>query len=214
MKKFESIYEDNLELFIHENLTNRPEILFREIEELAVKMKVPILSPATGEVLKYIIEKEKPSKILELGTGIGYSILWMLSSQVSITIESWERNPVCIATAENYIKKYISTHQNIIIKNLHILDECRKTDSFKDFDLIFIDCDKICYPELIETLPFKMKKDSIILIDNVLWHGRLLSEVHNKPSDKAIQKFWEIVIHNHKNRTLFPVGDGLLLIKI
>ncbi|NBU98564.1 MAG: hypothetical protein EBS19_10210, partial [Spirochaetia bacterium] len=197
MKKFESIYEDNLELYIHKNLTNRPDILFDELEELALNMRVPILSPATGEVLKYIIEKERPSKVLELGTGIGYSILWMLSSRVSVSIESWERNPVCIATAENYIKKYISNNQNINLKNLHILDECRKRDSFKEFDLIFIDCDKICYPELIETIPFKMKKDSLILIDNVLWHGRIISDIHNKPSDKAIQKLWEIVRDKH-----------------
>ncbi len=214
MKKFESIYKSNLELFIHENLTNRPDIQFKEMEELALTMRVPILSPATGEVLKYLIEKEKPANVLELGTGIGYSILWILSSKSSIYIESWERNPVCIATADKFIKKYISKNQNVVLKNLHILDECRKTESFKDFDLIFIDCDKICYPELIETLPLKMKKDTLILIDNVLWHGRLMPEIHKKPSDKAIQKFWEIVINNHKNRTLFPVGDGLLLIKV
>ncbi len=214
MKKFDSIYEGNLELFIHKNLTNRPSPIFYELEELAISMRVPILSPATGEVLQYIILKESPSQVLELGTGIGYSTLWMLSANIPMYVESWERNTACISTAEFYIKKLILENQNVVLKNFHILDKIKKTDSLENFDIIFIDCDKICYPDLLDVLPKKMKKNSILLFDNVLWHGRLNPLEHTRPSDKAIQKFWEKVSGEYNNRTLFPVGDGLLLIRL
>lgn len=214
MKQFLSIYTDDLENWIHETLTNRPTSIFREVESHARATRVPILSPATGEVLKYLVSKEKPIKILELGTGIGYSSLWMLSSDLPIQITSWDRNPTCTQDANRFLLRFLKPHQSIRLETLPILETVRSLQSLEEFDFIFVDCDKVCYPDLLAELPTKMKPNSLLLFDNVLWHGRLKRGVHNRPSDISIQNFWDLVLANHSQRTLFPVGDGLLLLPI
>lgn len=214
MKKFASIYRDDLEDFIHQNLTERPSALFREVESHAVQSRVPILSPATGEVLKFLVYSLSPGRILELGTGLGYSTLWMLSTGIPLTIDTWERNQVCIDKAMEFINYYRFSHQVVNFFHAHIVESLTGMDNLHSYDFIFVDCDKICYPELLELLPGKMKSGSKLVFDNVLWHGRLKKEIHTRPSDLAIQKFWEIVTKKFKDRTLFPVGDGLLLLKV
>jgi len=214
MKKFESIYISNLEEYIQDTFTNRPSPLFLEVEKHAIQTRVPILTPATGEVLQYIISQEKPSTILELGTGIGYSILWMLSTNLPLKIVSWERNKTCIQDASLFVESYIQKDQSVILENLHILDTVKNKTSFQEFDFVFVDCDKICYPELLSLLSIKMKPKSVLVFDNVLWHGRLHKHIHTRPSDHSIQTFWEKVLTNFGNRTLFPVGDGLLLLRL
>ncbi len=214
MKKFESIYIPDLEDYIQDTFTNRPSPLFLEVEKHAIKTRVPILTPATGEVLQYIISQEKPNSILELGTGIGYSILWMLSTKLPLKIISWERNKTCIQDANQFIEAFIQKDQIVILENLNILDTVKNKPSFQEFDFVFVDCDKICYPELLSLLSLKMKPGSVLVFDNVLWHGRLQKDVHTRPSDHSIQTFWDKVLTDFCNRTLFPVGDGLLLLHI
>ena len=213
MKKFLSIYRDDLEDFIHSSLTSRPDGIFGFVENYAIKTRVPILSPATGEVLRFITNSLRPGRVLELGTGLGYSILWMLSTGLSISIDSWERNPECISRAGEFIEKFRRHGQEVNFRECHIMDTLRDA-TLQDYDLIFVDCDKICYPELLRILPFKVKKGAFLLFDNVLWHGRLKKGKFNRPSDLSMQEFWDLVSESYPRRTLFPVGDGLLLLQI
>jgi caffeoyl-CoA O-methyltransferase len=213
MKKFKSIFIDHFEDFINQELVNRPSNLFFNVEKYAIEAKIPILSPASGEVLKYLITIEKPKQILELGTGLGYSLLWILSSGLPLKVVSLERNQKCISDASNFIDSYKSKNQQVELKETHILQYLRILEEL-NFDFCFIDCDKICYPEIFLILTQKMKKGSKLLFDNVLWHGRLGSEEFNRPSDTAMKKFWIYVKESNLERTLFPVGDGLLLISV
>ena len=211
MKKFEGIYRENIEDFIHKYLTNRPHPLFEEVENFAIKERVPIISPATGEAIRYIVQKEAPRRILELGTGLGYSILWMLSTNLELEIDTIERNKKCITDAKIFIDRYKKENQIINYLNLHILETIEKENNLYKYDLIFIDCDKICYPQLILLLIQKIRKNSLLLFDNVLWHGRLESKF-KRPSDLAMQEFWKLVKNAEIKRTLFPLGDGLLIL--
>jgi predicted O-methyltransferase YrrM len=112
------------------------------------------------------------------------------------------------------IESFIQKDQAVILENLHILDSVKNKPSFEEFEFVFVDCDKICYPELLSLLSLKLKPGSVLVFDNVLWHGRLQKDIHTRPSDHSIQTFWDLVLTNFSNRTLFPVGDGLLLLRI
>lgn len=211
MKKFESIYVDGLEAYINDNLVQRPFPIMYEMEAFARENRIPILSPATGSILKLLATQYKSRKILELGTGLGYSTAWLLSSGLQMEIETLDRNLREQKSAETFLRKIQNHDQSIHFLNRHCLEfltEC----SILEYDLIFVDCDKICYPEILDHLSKKTPKESIWLFDNVLWHGRLNETIHTKPSDRAIQDFWKTLRNQKHAYTLFPSGDGLLLV--
>jgi predicted O-methyltransferase YrrM len=213
MKKFESIYVEGLETFINEKLTPRPFSIMKEMEDFAEKNKIPILSPATGAILKFLITVYKPKKILELGTGLGYSTAWMISSRISLEIDTIDRNARELKSAESFLTKLVSPMQKITFLHAHCLEFLKQTEKIPEYDFIFVDCDKICYPEILEILKTKSKPKTILAFDNVLWHARLDETKYTKPSDKAIQEFWKQVKATVSNSTLFPAGDGLLVIE-
>ena len=211
MKKFESIYIEGLETYINENLIQRPFPIMNEMEVFALENKIPILSPATGAILKFLVTLNKPKKILELGTGLGYSTAWMLSSELELEIDTFDRNAREQKSAESFLQKIQNQNQKVHYLNKHCL-EYLNTSKQLDYELVFIDCDKICYPEILNNLKEKTKPGTIWIFDNVLWHGRLDETRHTKPSDKAIQEFWKLVLSQNQKYTLFPAGDGLLVL--
>jgi predicted O-methyltransferase YrrM len=214
MKQFESIFRGDFEKWINEKLVQKPSSIFLEMEEFAFKSKIPILSPVAGENLKFLVEVFQPSRILELGTGLGYSTAWMLASQLDLEIVTIDRNLEALNWAESFMKKLISNNQKVIYLKAHCLHYLREQENINSYDFIFVDCDKITYPEILEILVTKTSKNTKLVFDNVLWHGRLDPSLYTRPSDRAIQKFWEIVISKKLKRTLIPAGDGLLLIKL
>ena len=54
----------------------------------------------------------------------------------------------------------------------------------KTFDLIFIDADKENYPEYLQLVKPRMKSGSVLMIDNVLWYGKVLDEKGNKQTEQ------------------------------
>ncbi len=210
MKKFESIFKDGFEDFINEKLVNRPNPFFEPMEARAKIRNVPILSPAAGEVLRYLVKAKKPKCILELGTGLGYSTAWMLSGLEEVRIVSIERNEKLVQAAQEFLEPHIQKAQRVEILKMGCVEYLQNTN-LSEFDLFFIDCDKIFYPEILDLLKPYKKEGVSILFDNVLWHGRLDPALYDRPSDRAIQKLWEMVFTLDWERTLFTAGDGLLL---
>lgn len=211
--ELESIFREGLEDWINQNLVSRAHPILEEIESKAKVESIPILSPTSGAILKFLIEVFQPKRILELGTGLGYSTCWMLLSKLELQIDTIDRNPDCLKEAKEFISKIIQPNQNVNYLKTHGLLYLRNQTSFETYDFIFIDFDKITYPELLEIFLEHGKKDAKILFDNVLWHGQLNPEIHTRPSDLAIQKLWRLVREKNLNTTLFPAGDGLLLIQ-
>lgn len=210
MKKFESIFKDGFEDYINERLVKRPFPYFLEIEDRAKKRNVPILSPAAGETLRFIVGQLQPKKILELGTGMGYSTVWMLSGLEDVHITTIERNEKLVNTSIELVTPHLLKTQKVEFLKMGCVEYLQNND-LSEFDLFFIDCDKIFYPEILELLKPLKKHGVSLLFDNVLWHGRLDPALYDRPSDRAIQKLWEMVFTLDWERTLFTAGDGLLL---
>ncbi|MCB1189987.1 MAG: O-methyltransferase [Leptospiraceae bacterium] len=215
MSKKGSIFIDGLESYIDVNLISRPFSIMKEVEEYAKNKQIPILSPMSGNILSYLVSITNSTNILELGTGIGYSTLWMMSTKKSLKITTIDRNQDDQKIAEQFIFKIKAPNQEIRFIHAQCLEYC-KTHELDSYDFIFIDCDKIVYPELLDVLISKINPNVRLLFDNVLWHGRLMkvSEENLKPSDIAIKDFWNKIISQNIENILFPSGDGLLLIGV
>jgi caffeoyl-CoA O-methyltransferase len=165
-----------------------------------------------GKFLEMIARMIKPEKVLEIGTFTGFSALCLskglAAGGVLHTIELRADDAAFAAAyfnkagVENKVKLHIGNALDIIPG----LNE--------NWDLIFIDADKVSYIEYYElTLPF-LKRGGWILADNVLFHGQVLEAEIKGKNAKAIQEFNDHVAADERvEQVMLTVRDGVMLIR-
>lgn len=169
--------------------------------------------PVQGRFLEIISKLIQPLRILEVGTYTGYSAICLargLRKEGKLfTIELNDE-------LEQVHSKFFAQAglKNKIIKiNGDARLEIPKLD--EDFDLIFIDGEKEQYIEYYEAVLPKTKKGGLIIVDNVLWDGKVIDEQFRKDSSTlSIKNFnrlvnWDIRVEN----VVLPLRDGLMLIR-
>jgi caffeoyl-CoA O-methyltransferase len=81
-----------------------------------------------------------------------------------------------------------------------------------DFDLIFLDADKISYPTYYEMLKPKLKSGGLFVIDNVLWEGTVLRPTDEK--SRAIHKLNKLIRDDEDvEQVMIPVRDGITIVR-
>ena len=165
-----------------------------------------------GQVLVAFSKMIRPARILEIGTYAGYATLCLAEGLteegVLHTIDSDVRlrDKVLQYANQHPRGKQIAVHTG---KALDILPQLSCT-----FDLVFIDADKRNYLTYYEMVLEKLNPNGWIIIDNVLWKGKVLHEAAEDKLTKAMIHF-----NNHvKNdlrvvHVLFPVRDGLMVVR-
>ncbi|TGJ98934.1 methyltransferase [Leptospira langatensis] len=210
-----SIYKEGLEDWIHSELVPRPFPWLKELEEKALQDKFPVLSPASGSVLAFLVASWKPDSILELGTGYGISLAWMISALSSFAkIVTVDREVQFIGTARSYLSRLDPKSFELEFKEGECLDALQVflgSSPKQSREFLFVDCDKIRYPEILEKVLSQGRGRRLrVAFDNVLWHGRIMDPSNQAPSDIAVRKVWSLIQDSKLPYTLFPVGDGIL----
>jgi predicted O-methyltransferase YrrM len=154
----------------------------------------------------------KPVRILEIGTFTGFSALCLAKGlQEDGKLHTIELRTDDAETAKKYFKK--AGVENKI--ELHVGDAQEIIPTLKqNWDLVFIDADKVNYITYYElTLP-SVKKGGWILADNVLFHGEIFEEPVKGKNAKAILAFNEHVKNDDRvQQVMLTIRDGLLLIQ-
>lgn len=165
-----------------------------------------------GRVLSMIAKLLRPQTILEIGTYTGYSALCLaeglqpegklLTIDVNEELEQRVRSYFASSDFSKQIEYKIGNAAQII----PLLDRM--------FDLIFIDADKQQYPLYYEQALEKLNPGGFILIDNVLWSGKVLDATH-QDKDTALLRALNQKISQDKRveKVLLPIRDGLFLIR-
>ena len=178
-----------------------------EMEELARERDFPIVGPQVGRILYQYIKLTGAKRIFELGSGFGYSAFWFalaLPDDGKITCTEASQNNVDLA--EDYLK----------IAGLLPKVELKTGDAIKffeqaegEFDIIFNDVDKEEYPRIIDLAADKLKTGGLLISDNTLFHGRVVSE-NPDVATKGILEYNEMAfIPELWMTTILPVRDGL-----
>ena len=159
--------------------------------------------------LEFITKISKAKKVLEIGTFTGLSTLSIsLGLPEDGIIIALDKNNETNKVALNFFKK---ANQNkkirtIIKPALESLKQL-KNDSF---DIIFIDADKDNYKNYYDNAIDLAKKDGLIIIDNVLWHGEVADISNNDKFTNIIRDFNKYVKNDNKTeQVIIPIGDGL-----
>ena len=186
-----------------------------EVRKRALEDRVPIIRRETGELLKTMTAAAKPSRILEVGTGVGYSALLMASVMP---------RDCRIITIEKYEKRIPAARQNIRLAG----EEERITLLPGDagdilpgldgpFDLIFMDAAKGQYIHWLPILLEMMPEGGILFSDNVLQEGDILEsrfavERRNRTIHARMREYLYALTHTEGLVTsILPLGDGVAL---
>jgi caffeoyl-CoA O-methyltransferase len=183
--------------------------LMRETYE-SVQMPQMLTGPIEGTFLRTMVAATGAKNVLEIGMFTGYSALSMASALPAdgklITLEI---NPIVIAVAKKYFAR--SEHgKKIEIREGSALDSLKQLSG--PFDLVFIDADKTNYSNYYEAVLPKVRQGGVILVDNVLWGGRVLEPTEQ--DDKAICAFNDLVSKDERvDRVLLTIRDGVFFIR-
>ena len=169
------------------------------------------ISVSQCHFLHLMIKTCNAKNILEIGTFTGLSTLSMslaLSDEGSII--ALDKNLETNKIALNFFNKANQGKKikTIIKPALDSLNDIKKENIL--FDIVFIDADKTNYTNYYENVIQLIKKDGLIIIDNVLWHGEVADENNNEKFTNIIREFnTHVKNDNRVEQIILPIGDGL-----
>ncbi len=169
-----------------------------------------------GRLLAMLSKVAAPLHILEIGTFTGYSAMCLAEGlKPGGVVHTIEMN----AEFESRIQKWIKRAGMENRIRLHVgkaLEVIPVLASEINFDLVFIDADKAEYPDYYRLLRQHLLSGALIIADNVLWDGKVISEPDKSDKDTlGIQTFNKIVADDPgTEQVIIPVRDGLSLIRI
>jgi len=163
--------------------------------------------------LEMITKVSKAKKILEIGTFTGLSALSMsLGLPDDGLLIALDKNKETSIKAQNYFKKAKQDKKikTIVKPALDTLKDLSKDNS--TFDIVFIDADKENNRNYYDQVMSMVKKNGLIIIDNVLWHGEVADINNNQKYTKIIRQFNNYVKTDVKTEQIIvPLGDGLTI---
>ena len=166
-----------------------------------------------GRFLSFISCMIKPEKILEIGTYTGYSALCLAeglkSSGKLITID-------INAELEDRVREYFD--QSEYSKNItYIIGNALKVipSLNEEFDLVFIDADKENNDAYFDLVIDKLKTGGFLLIDNVLWSGKVIAQgvKQDKDTQSILDFNTKIQTDKKLKNMLLPIRDGIMMIQ-
>ena len=182
-----------------------------KIKQKALEDHIPIIMDDTLAVIEEELAKNKPSRILEIGTAVGYSAICFtefLAENGSIDTIEREADRV-IEARENIKKAEVQDKINIIEGDaVEILPTLQGK-----YDVVFIDASKGKYPFFLKESLRMLAPKGIIFADNVLYKGYVLSDYNKHKQRTAVRNLREFLSELQSNEMLdtkiLEVGDGL-----
>lgn len=187
----------------------------QKIKEKALEEHIPIIMDDTLEVVDKILKETKPKKILEIGTAVGYSAMCFSEYlQEDGIIDTIERDKERIAEAKVNIEKVGVAEKINILEGDAV--EILPTLTGK-YDMIFIDAAKGKYPFFLKEALRMLEKDGVILADNILYKGYVMSDYNKHKQRTAVRNLREYIHEVTEDPNLeteiLEVGDGLAISK-
>ncbi len=206
------VVDERLVTYINSLDTGNTEIL-DTIEREALEAYVPIIRKEMQSFLKLLLAMQKPKRILEVGTAVGFS---------AILMAEYNPYPCEIVTIENYDKRIPIARDNFIRagkENQITLIEGDATEVLKTldepFDMIFMDAAKGQYINFFGDVMRLLSPGGVLVSDNVLQDGDII-ESHfvvtrrNRTIHKRMREYlYELTHRDDLVTAVLPIGDGV-----
>ena len=171
------------------------------------------ISETQALFLQFIIKFTNITSCLEIGTFTGFSALSMaLALPIDGKLVALDKDNDISKVAQSFFKKAKMENKiSIIVENAEkTLKSLIQVNSA--FDLVFIDADKANYTNYFDFALNLVKRNGLIIFDNVLWHGDVAKKNITDNQTELMRKF-NTYINNDKRteKKILPIGDGLTI---
>jgi caffeoyl-CoA O-methyltransferase len=208
------ILPDILQQYLDSHCEPEPDALQVINRETHLKVLKPNMLSGhyQGRVLSFLSKLMQPKRILEIGTFTGYATICLAEGLA----EDGELHTIEVnREMEDMLSAHFeSTNVGKKIKqHFGEAEEVLSTLPYNDFDLIFIDADKKNNYTYFCRVLDKVKSGGLIIIDNVLWKGKVYGADNDADTRMIRKQNDEIAVDARVEKLILPVRDGLLLIR-
>jgi len=174
---------------------------------------LPLVDAEVGALLRVLATAIDAQRILEVGTAVGYSGIWLAGALppdgMLITLEKDEAR--AREARDNFARAGLSDRTSVIVGDARL----KMSKVAGPFDLIFQDGDKQLYSPLLDRLVGLLRPRGLLVTDNVLWNGEVVPgfsarPVQNADDTRAIAAYNErLAAHPHLRTAIVPLRDGV-----
>jgi len=186
--------------------------LLAEIAQAGVERDLPLVDAEVGALLRVLATAIGARKILEIGTAVGYSGIWLAGALPAdgmlMTMEMDARRAK--EAQGNFDRAGLTNRVSVMLGDAQRL--IAKVAG--PFDLIFQDGDKKMYTPLLDRLVSLLRPGGLLVTDNVLWDGKVVPGFITSAADdkdtRAIAEYNErVATHPALLTTVIPLRDGV-----
>ena len=205
--------DDNLQQLLLNYCEPESELLQKINRETNLKVLMPRMLSGhyQGRVLSLLSKMINPSRVLEIGTFTGYATLCLAEGlakdgilytlDINEELEDMVRGNFAASAFNNQINYIIGDATETL------------TGLNETFDLVFIDADKKNNGTYYDLIFDRVRPGGIIIVDNVLWSGKVLSNAQDKDTRNISTFNNKVAVDNRVEKLILPVRDGLFIIR-
>ncbi len=178
----------------------------RKMEQRAARDDFPIVGPIVGTFLELLARSARATRVLELGSGFGYSALFFgRAVGAGGTVTLTDTSPALLEEAQQFLAQ---ARNECVFEYLHG-DALELVATLEGpFDVVFNDIDKEYYPEVPQHAFSLLRPGGLLITDNALWNGDVL-----KPTDAAAGGVasYNSLVYSHPGfqTSIIPLRDGI-----
>jgi predicted O-methyltransferase YrrM len=191
-----------------ETLWPHPVELLTEIQQDAERRGIPVVGPVVGRLLEQLARLVHSRRVIELGSGIGYSGVWLARGMAPDgELHLTDDTPEFVDAARDYMRRLgyddrVTVHSGDALEILQAIEG--------NFDIIFNDCEKRDYPRVYELARPRLRRGGLLLSDNVLWGGAVADAKASDLETDSIREYNRLITTDSGLlTTILPLRDGV-----
>ena len=197
------------------SLNHLPDAVLEDIARKGAEQDLPLIDAEVGALLRVLATAIGAKRILEIGTAVGYSGIWLAAAlPPDGMLLTMEMNQERAQTArENFARAGIGNRANVLVGDAKQL--LAKVSG--PFDLIFQDGDKRLYTPMLDRLVELLRPGGLLITDNVLWDGEVvpgfISQPRRKVEDTEAIADYNRRLNSHPSlmTSTIPLRDGVAI---
>jgi predicted O-methyltransferase YrrM len=193
-------------------LSQHDDPVLAEMEEVARQTRFPIIDRAAGKCCYLLCRLAKVRTVFEMGSGYGYSTAWFAMAVRDngggiVHHVVWDEE--LSRKARDYLQR-----MNLSEFVRFTVGEAVETlsNTAGHFGCIFVDIEKQDYPQAVAIAKERLAPGGLLILDNMLWHGRIFAPNEHSPAAEGIRQATAMIFNDPQFvATLLPIRDGLVV---